>query len=173
MAKDLNIPINKRRTNIEVLVLSLVAIGILILGFAPTNLNINPLIIQITGIAICVFTIIRAAQKMKVKNDPSSGLTFSKEGLLDKSSDIGVGLIQWKDIIGLDKEESVGARLIILKVKRHNHYLSQAKNSAVKRLLDQNIRKFETPVVIDTKYLEGSFEEILELTETELKKRKK
>ena len=174
MSQKIHIPINRKRILVQIILLSLIGILILIGSFGiAEGLGINPLIPQIAGIVVCFFCFFTAAQKVKKRNDVNGGLIISKEGINDLSSDIGLGLIKWKDIIEVDEEASTTSKLIVIKVKRQNDYVKQAKNSAVERLLKQNIRNFDTPVVIDTKYLDQPFNEILELSLNETKKRKK
>src|SRR5690606_10845638 len=135
-----------------------------LLGFALGENGRNAgLPYKITGVVVLVFCVITAGQKVKKRNETNSGLIINKEGIHDLSSAIAIGLIKWKDIVEIDETVSRESRLIILKVKKQNDYLKKAKNAAVGRLLNQNIREFDTPVVIDTKYLNQSFDEIIEI----------
>ena len=174
MAQEIHISINKSRLLIQIILLCLIGIFSLIGFFGlAENSGLNPLIFQFIGVVVCIFCIFTAAQKVKKRNDVQAGLLIGREGINDQSSDIGIGLIKWKDIIALDEEESRQAKLVVIKVRKQNDYIKNAKNSAVERLLKQNMSKFDTPVVIDTKYLEQSFNEILELLIQETRKRKK
>lgn len=174
MAQEIHIAIDRKRLLIQIILLSLIGIIAMIGSFGlADSLGLTPLIFQITGIVVFIFCIFTAAQKVKKRNDTRSGLTIVKEGIVDQSSDIGIGLIKWKDVIEVDEDASRDSKLVVIKVKRQDAYVKQAKNSAVERLLKQNIRNFDTPVVIDTKYLEKTFGDVLELLIQETSKRRK
>ena len=174
MAERTHIPMNKRRLLIQIILLSAIGLLSFLGSFAiADSIGINPLIAKSIGVVVLIFSIITAGQKVKKRNEEEGGLLIDKAGITDHSSDIGIGLIKWSDIIGIDEEASQRAELIILKVKKQQDYIKKAKNKAVERLLAQNTRKFDTPVVIDTRYLMGTFDEVYELLVQEMKKRRK
>lgn len=163
MRKEIHIPLNRKRLLIQVVVFSLLGIGALIGAFGLVEqFGWNGIVVKGTGIVICVFCVVTAGAKAKQRADKNAGLWLTKEGLNDASSDISVGLIKWSDIIGVDEEESRQCNLLIVKVRKEEKYISKAKNSAVERLLRQNMRKFDTPIVIDPKYLMSDIEELIE-----------
>lgn len=171
MAEDVHIPVNRFKLIMQTALFSGLGITALLVSFyLADNTSISPLIWKIPGGALCFFGILAAAAKAKKRTDKTAGISFTKEGVLDTSSDISLGLIKWKDIISIDEKDSLRDELLIIQVKRQEQYVKNAKNSAIGRLLQQNIRKFGTPVVIEASNLSCS---IKELVETAIEQREK
>ena len=162
MAEDVHIPVNRFKLMMQTALFSGLGITALLVSFyLADNTSVNPLIWQIPGGVLCFFGILAAAAKAKKRTDKVAGVSFTNEGILDTSSDISFGLIKWKDIISIDEESSLKNGLLIIQVRRQEQYVQNAKNSAIGRLLQQNIRKFGTPVVIDASILTSSIKELI------------
>jgi hypothetical protein len=164
MSEEIHIMINRSRLLFQLILFTVLGISVLIGAFAVANISsINPLIWKIGGSVAGFFFIVAAGSKAKKRADKNAGIRITKEGMIDQSSDLSLGLIKWSDISSIDKEASLEAQLLIVRVKKNNAYLKKAKNSAIERLLKQNIRKFDTPVVIEAGYLECSLEELIDI----------
>jgi hypothetical protein len=164
MSNEIHISINRGRLLFQTILFSFLGVGALLCCFSLAEVGlINPIIWQGLGAVLCLVLIVTAGSKAKKRADKNAGITITKEGIHDKSSAISLGLIRWSDIKEIDKEVSLKSKLLVVRVKKNSVYLKKANNSAIERLLRQNIRNFDTPVVIESKYLESSLEELLDI----------
>ena len=163
MSSEIVIGLNKKKMRLQAIAYSVLAIVIFLMsfGFAEKQDLITPIVFQGFGVVIPLFCIIAAGAKAKKMNDGSSGLIINKSGIKDDSSHIAIGQIKWGDIEEIKEEESLRTGLLLISVKKNEKFLRQAKNSAITRLLRQNIRMYDTPVAIDPSYLDVSLTEVI------------
>ncbi|OIQ35199.1 MAG: hypothetical protein BM555_04150 [Crocinitomix sp. MedPE-SWsnd] len=164
MSAEIVIPIKKSKLRIQAIIYSVLAIVVFLItfGYAEKQDFITPIVFQGIGVIIPLFFVIAAGAKAKKMNDGSAGLIINRTGINDSSSHIGLGQIKWSDIVEIKEEESVRTGLLLIVVKKNEKFLRQAKNSAISRLLRQNIRMYDTPVAIDPSYLDGSLKKIIQ-----------
>lgn len=164
MSDSVHIPLNKRRLTIQIALFVVAGLGGMIGFFAlAESTSLNPLIWQAMGVALCFFAIIAAGSKAKKRSDKNGGLIINKDGITDNSSDLSLGFIPWKSIQQIDEELCLKNEYLIIGVRKPGEFVKKAKNSAIKRLLEQNIRNFDTPVVIEPNTLKASLEELLDI----------
>lgn len=158
---------NKSKLRFQTAVYSIIAVVsiILLLAYAERQKMVPPIVFQGLGVVVGGLCLLAAGAKAKRIKDPNAGLKIDKQGIHDLSSDIGLGLIKWKDITEYKVEQSKKTGLILIAVKKNESYLKSAKNPAIARLLKQNIRLYNTPVAIDPSYLDASIEEVFEKIE--------
>ncbi|MFT4602538.1 MAG: hypothetical protein ACI857_002724 [Arenicella sp.] len=163
MSAEIVIGVNKNKLRAQAITYSVLAILIFLFtfGYAGKQDWISPLVFQGIGVVIPLFCIIAAGAKAKKMNDGASGLIINKTGIKDESSHIGLGQIKWSDIEEIKEEQSLRTGLLLISVYKDEKFLRQAKNSAITRLLRQNIRMYKTPVAIDTSYLDASLKEVI------------
>ena len=97
------------------------------------------------GLVVFLFFVIIAGTFAKHLKSNEAGLMLTHDGLFDNTSTISVGLIPWKDITSF---EQLPGKELKVNVRNAEKYLTQAKNSAVRRLLEQNINLYQTPIII-------------------------
>lgn len=171
MEETVHIPVNKMKLLFHTVIFSGIGIALLIGCFSlAESSEMSPIIWQGAGILLCLIAVLAAGAKAKKRADKSAGIIFSTEGMTDNSSDFGLGLIRWKDIKGLNADLSLQSKLLIVEIKNQSEYLKRGKNSAVKRLLDQNVRKFGTPIVIEVGNLDCDIAELVEVFQDQMKK---
>lgn len=162
MSETVHIPVNKRRLLIQAIFFSLIGVVVFVGAFAMAEQQVTYAYIwQSAGILAALFAILAAGAKLKKRAEKSAGLIINKQGFTDNSSDIGVGEVLWKSVKKIDREQCKKYDLLIVDVKKNEHFLNNAKNSAVKRLLQQNIHRYDTPVVIDPVYLSSDLDTVL------------
>lgn len=163
MSTEILFPINKRKLRIQGIIYGVLAIVIFLLMFAYADKQdyISPMIFQGLGVILPLFCVIAAGAKGKKISDPSSGLKIDKSGIHDETTHISLGLIKWGDMEEVLEEQSIRTGLLLITVKKDEKFLKAAKNSAIERVLKQNIRMYSTPVAIDTSYLKGSLKEVI------------
>ena len=164
MSDAIFIGVNKTKLRIQALVLGVAGVVVLIVFFywADNQEMMSPLILKGIGGVSTFFLIIGGGAKAKRLKDKNAGLLINKEGVHDKTSEIGVGLIEWNDIKAIDKKRSLAAGLLLIDVKKEQSYIKKAKNTAIARLLKQNIRLYDTPVAIDAKHLDCKLEDLID-----------
>ena len=163
MSEEIIIAVNKKKLRLQAIAYSVLAIVTFLIsfGYAEKQDWITPIVFQGFGVIIPLFCVIAAGAKAKKINDTSAGLIINKTGIKDESSAIGLGQIKWSEIVELKEEQSLRTGLLLIDVKKPEKFLRQAKNSAIARLLRQNIRLYDTPVAIDTSYLNKSLKEVI------------
>jgi hypothetical protein len=140
-------PINKKRSIIQTIIYSLIAVSVLLLFyyFGEYQEMVSETIFKGIGLVFFLFFAIVASTFAKHLKKGEAGLTLDNKGLTDQTSTISLGLIKWKDISGI---ETTQRKELIIRVKNPDYYVKQAKNSAVRRLLEQNISLYQTPIII-------------------------
>lgn len=160
MSKQIHIPINKTRLKLTGLVYAIIAL-VVFLGFfliADKSSENVSLVLKITGGIIGAFLLFTGASALKLLNDKSAGMWIDANGITDKSSSISVGFVSWKTINSLESKKN--ERMILIHVKKNEEILKSASNKAIRQLLERNIAIYKTPVILETKYLKCSFEDL-------------
>ncbi|UKN01662.1 hypothetical protein K6119_18220 [Paracrocinitomix mangrovi] len=172
MSEDLHIPVNKKRLTLQMIAFSVIGIVILIVcfGLGESMKNVE-WVWKGAGIVACLLAVVAAGAKARLRFDPKAGLRIDAEGIHDYTSDIGVGLVKWKDIKDIDIDMSLHLDMLIVMVKNESDIVHHAKNKAIERLLKQNIQQFKTPVVIEIKQLDCTTEELIEVIDKRLKRK--
>jgi hypothetical protein len=174
MKAEVYIGVNRKKLLLQTILFTIMSLVGLLAGFglAENAKFLEPWIWKAIGIVVCLFALLAAGAKMKRRSDSAAGITFSKEGINDTSSEISLGMVKWRDITTIDKSACLKNGLLIIEVKNGGEYRKRAKNSAIGRLLDQNVRKFGTPVVIDASYLDATLDSLIDLALERINKRK-
>ena len=134
---------------------------ILFFGLAD-NLDLEPIILKSIGSVLTVIFILAGAAKAKKMKDKNAGILLNAEGIQDLSSEINVGFIKWKDITVVNKQKSIKFGLLLIDVKKNDLYIKNAKNSAIARLLRQNVKLYNTPIAINASNLDCTLEELVD-----------
>lgn len=117
-------------------------------------------VFKVIALVILLFFAVVAGTFAKSVKNKDAGLHISNKGINDESSSISYGLIPWKDIDDISKFKSASAKYMLIHVKKHKKYLDAAKNNAIRRLLNQNITHYKTPVVINVATLKTNMDEL-------------
>lgn len=154
--------INKKRLRIIGVVYALVALIVFMGGFIlAENLNDGfAITVKIIASLVALFMIITGGSALQKLGDKKAGLTINKEGITENATTISLGFLAWKNISKIEINEK--EKLILVLVKKPEEFINQGKNKAVKQLLRQNMALYKTPVIIEAKYLNCSFDELKE-----------
>lgn len=120
-------------------------------------------------VVLLFFAVVAGTFAKRVKNS-DAGLEINSKGITDTSSSISLSLIPWKDITKIETYRSASAKYILVHVKQPNKYLEGAKNSAIRKLLAQNVQQFKTPVVINAGILKTDLNDLSGKLKSRLKK---
>ena len=94
---------------------------------------------------------------LKFFNKP--GLIIKPEGIIDNSIMTGEYLIKWVEINDYSVVKTNGKAFMLLFVDDPQHFIEEA-NWFAKFRLKWNMRRYKTPLLISTTYLQCSFEEL-------------
>lgn len=161
----INIPLSKKK----LLWIITGSIAFILLGgflFAKakayeTN-EVKILFLQITGIASVLFFSLTLFYAVKKINDKKWGLSITKEGIVDNSSGISLGLIKWSDITGFKELNYQGTKNLVILVQNPETYLERAKGPLQRRLVNANFKLFGSPVAIAANALTIKYEQLKE-----------
>ncbi len=114
-------------------------------------------VFNLFAVLMFLFFLIIAGTYWKNMKNKEAGVELSKQGIDDQSSSISVGLVKWQNVIGVEQVKSVTANYLVIKLKNPNKIIENAPNKAVERLLLQNMRIYQTPLVINVSTLDSDF----------------
>ncbi|SKB97025.1 hypothetical protein SAMN05660841_03353 [Sphingobacterium nematocida] len=100
------------------------------------------------------------------------GVSIDSKGLLDNSSLVSVGLIEWDDITSIRTGKINATRFLLIDVKNPEEYLSRF-GKLKSWWLKVNAGSFGTPISISAGLLECSFDELENWIREGYKKNKK
>ncbi|MFN4254182.1 MAG: STM3941 family protein [Saprospiraceae bacterium] len=105
--------------------------------------------------------------------DEKIGLIIDENGITDNTNATSIGLIEWCDITGIDRVEIASSKILIIRIDKPNKYIERAKNGIAKRAMKANNKMYGSPISIISSSLRIKFNELENLVESELKRRKK
>ncbi|MBK7128618.1 MAG: hypothetical protein IPH66_04525 [Crocinitomicaceae bacterium] len=169
----IHIPVQRKRLYVAVSIYILFAAVLFFSLFylAEFTSDTLSLIIKIVAGVIAAFLVIAGASAGKLLQDKTAGLTIDANGIMDKSSAIGCGFIAWKNIRSIEADSSV--TLVKIHVKSKEEIYKSAANKAIRQVLEKNAELYQTPVVIEKKYLACTFDELMNKLNEGVKKYKK
>jgi hypothetical protein len=128
-------------------------------------------IIRIIGVfAICFFGITLVFIIKLLDNKP--GLIINEYGITDNTNSTSFGLIEWNDIISIEKKQVMSTKFLLLHTNNPEKYISRVNNFILKRAVKMNFKTYGTPISIASNSLKINFEELECLLKKELKKNK-
>ena len=168
-----HIPVKRNRLYVAVGIYILLATIIFFSFFYLANYVSETwsLVIKIAGGVIAAFLIIAGASAGKLLQDKTAGILVDANGITDKSSAIGCGFIPWKNIRSVEADYTV--LLMKIHVKSTEDIYKSAANKAIRHVLEKNAELYQTPVVIEKKYLACTFDELSNKLNEGIKKYKK
>jgi len=150
-----------------------VALGIY-LAFYHTNTSMRysdsfVKFVGILSIAFCSLTLIASLFKIF---DSKKGLIISDKGIFENSSFVGLGLIEWEDILEIEIKKVKDQRFFMIYLKNNDKYIERRKGFK-KKVASINYRMYGSPVAISPNGLKISFKDLDNLLKTSFIKYKK
>lgn len=158
--ESIHIEINRKRLRVVSVMYILLALVIFAGGLVLSSVlaDTASLILKIVAGISALLLLLVGSGAVRQLNDKTAGITVDKDGIHDRSTTIACGTISWKQIRDYEIRES--DQIILVLVDKPAQLLKEAKNAAIKRLLEQNIQLYKTPVVIESRYLNCTFKEL-------------
>ena len=162
MADEVFIAIDRKKMVLMTILYSALGIGsFLVVYYLGENQDwMNPTVFKVLSVIVLLFFMVLAGTFAKNVKSSIAGLTINRKGIDDRSNAISSGLIHWKDIKGISKVKTPSAKYILVMVKKPQKYIDNAKNNAIKRLLNHNLSNYKTPIVINVTALQTNLDEL-------------
>jgi predicted ferric reductase len=159
------IPFNKTRFAVAMVIsIAFAAIGILMFMrpeyFDAINLG-HDLLLKIGIFLSILFITVLVFTMLKLTNS-SMGLVINEEGIQDNAGGLNFGLIKWEQIIAFGTKKHLGNTNILIYVKNEEELINRL-GKIKKRLVNENMKVFDTPVAISLTMLKPNSSELLEL----------
>lgn len=103
--------------------------------------------------------------------DSKKGLIISDKGIFENSSFVGLGLIEWEDILEIEIKKVKDQRFFMIYLKNNDKYIERSKGFK-KKVVSINYRMYGSPVAISSNGLKISFKELNTLLNTSFVKYK-
>lgn len=166
MSEEIFIPINRKRMLFMTILYSILGLGaFLTVYYLGENQEwLSPTVFKVASVVILFFFMVVAGTFAKNLRNKSAGVLINKSGIEDNTSSIAMGLIKWGDITEISVEKKAMSNQLLIQIKKPKKYIEKAPNSAVKRLLSNNLANYGTPAIIDLSILDkkaGDMEEII------------
>ncbi len=176
MNQSIEIPLNKAK-------ITLFLVGAVAFVFTGVFFAIEPAIfispilrseelIRIAGVAAVLFFGLGAVYMLRKLFDKKVGLTISEEGIIDNSSAVSVGLIEWQDITGVETLEIASNKILLVHTNNPEKYMERATNMFSRKAIQANHRMYGTPLSITANSLQIKYKELERLVCEELENRK-
>jgi hypothetical protein len=169
----IEIPLSKSKlVMMSAAALAFVAIGLWFVIAPPKIENAywgNPTRIAIVGYAAIIFFGMCAVFFIRKLSDTKPGLVIDDEGLIDNSGGLSAGRILWEDIENISVLEMHRQKLLMVRVKNPQDYISRQKTSLKRKVMELNYKMYGTPLSITANGLKLPFQELLALVTQKFK----
>jgi hypothetical protein len=164
MSTSIFIPVNRKKMMFMTILYAVLGVIVFMAVYlVGQDQNwMNPTIFTVISFAFLLFFLVVSGTFARYIKSETAGLSISQIGIEDKSSSISFGLIKWQEIVAISSHSTVSSKLLIVKVKKPAKIVEGAKNAAIKRLLNQNLSVYKTPVVINVNVLSTNLAELME-----------
>lgn len=162
MSEEFYIPLNRKKMMFKAILYFLA--GIVIFSFVyyggEEQTYISTTVTKVLSVVLFGFFAVVGATLLKNARDQNAGLYISFKGINDQTTNIGIGLILWKEIKAVEFKQEGSSYKLLFFVKKPEKVIEGAMNNAVKRLLERNREDYRTPVVVDLSILLTNNQEI-------------
>ncbi len=176
MENKIEIPLSK----MKIFLLLFAAIAFVVMGIMfvqnPEDWigtkTVSPGFIRIIGIIATVFFGVCGLFIGRKLFDNQIGLTIDDNGITDNTNATSVGLIEWADIIGLQKVEVASTKILVIMTNQPDKYIERGKNALSRRAMKANHSMYGSPLSIISNSLKMKFDDLEKLVVSEFEKRK-
>lgn len=132
----------------------LAVVGVWIfLSYAYEQTWLTPWVVQVmAGVIVFIFGVLATNDLQKGLGDPV-GLVITPEGFIDHASNLGLGLVRWKEIRQMRIDDARSEHHILIELVKPDQATRKSKNPLQQNLLQTNVKLYGTPVVIHADHL--------------------
>ncbi|MFZ6874971.1 STM3941 family protein [Undibacterium sp. Di27W] len=136
---------------------------------APQRAYNHPVLMHGLGIVMILFFGFCAVVGIKKLLDKKPGLVLNSAGILDNSSGVAAGFVPWSEITGFSIFEMQSQKMLVISLREPGPYIMAG--GVIQRLLNKmNYKLCGSPVVISANSLKLNFDELLEISQSYLRK---
>tara|TARA_R110002096_G_scaffold410542_1_gene610295 strand:- start:1297 stop:1848 length:552 start_codon:yes stop_codon:yes gene_type:complete len=176
----IEIPISKKKIVLLLIGVIILVIGAVLMTVEPERITLfhrkglilSPETVRIIGVVGIVFCGTTGVFFIKKLFDKKVGLIIDEKGITDNSSALSIGLIEWKDINGIELTQVNSIKFLRIGVKNPEEYISKAKNGIKAKIMKINMNMYGSPIYITSNSLKYNFEELETIVQSEFKKNK-
>lgn len=132
----------------------------------------SPGIIKASGIVCVVFFGLCLFFITRKLFDNKPGLIIDQYGITINTNAINVGLVEWRDITGIEKKHVMSNKFLILHTNYPEKYIDRAKNVIAKQTMTLNNKTYGSPISIISNSLNLDFEDLEKLIRVEFERSK-
>ncbi|OWY25480.1 hypothetical protein C7N43_36870 [Sphingobacteriales bacterium UPWRP_1] len=114
------------------------------------------------GAAAMLFFTITALYGVKKLFDKNIGLTIDAQGITDNTHASSIGLIKWQDITDIKTAQIMSNRFLLI-YTQNPHAILEKYSGIRRKLMEQNMKMYGTPVTITADTLQYPFDELEKL----------
>ncbi|WP_223816125.1 STM3941 family protein [Adhaeribacter rhizoryzae] len=171
----IEVPLSKKKILLLVLgSIAFVIFGILFILNPETFVSPifrNPQILRIIGIAAVIFFSATGIYGFRKLFDQKIGLIVDEHGITDYTNASSVGLIDWADITGIETEEVMSTKFLLIFTINPDKYLERVKGFK-RKLMQGNMKMYGTPLAITSTTLNYNFNDLEKLLKNRLLEQK-
>lgn len=123
----------------------------------------NPEFVTIIGITGVTFFGLGTIFLLLKLFDKKPGLIIDETGITDNTSLLSIGLIQWKDIKGIESVTINKSHLLFIKVHNPSDYISKGKTYIKRLAMKVNSKMYSSPISISASTLDIKFKDLQRL----------
>ncbi len=176
MDTKIEIPFSKKKiVLLLVAAIAFVVVGVLFVlnpGTFERGVLRNAQMVQLLGVISILFFGVGGYFLSKKLLESKSGLIIDEHGITDNSNATSVGLIEWRDITGVETIILSSNKILMILTINPEKYISRASNAIIRRTMKANHEMFGSPIQISVNSLKISHSELYALIIAELDKRK-
>jgi hypothetical protein len=131
----------------------------------------NAIYIRVIGVITIVFFGLCLIFIVRKLFDKNPGLVIDKDGITDNSNATSVGLVEWKDITGMEIRQIKSTRFLVLHTSNPEKYITRVQNPILRQGVVFNYSTYGSPIAIISTSLKISFDDLVRLISTELENR--
>lgn len=144
-----------------------VFLGYMIITDIPPKLN--PDVTKALGIIVMAFFGITFIVALIKFLDKKPGLVLDDNGIIDNSSGVSAGLIEWKDITRIDVKQIISTKFLIIHTTNPDVYIKRVGKTK-SWIMKRNMGLYGSPISIPSTTLRYDFEKLKNLILVELEK---
>jgi ABC-type transport system involved in multi-copper enzyme maturation permease subunit len=174
--EQIEIPLSKKKILLTFFGATVfVGLGVLFLinpSMFTSTIFRNPTIIFIGGLVSVLFFGLVAVTVFRKLSDKKAGLIINKEGIIDNSSGVSVGLVLWSDIKEIKTCSVASQQFLMVIVKNPQDYIDKVSNSLKRKAIEMNYKTYGSPISISTNSLQTNFDNLYNLLASRMKEYK-
>lgn len=158
----ISVPINRRKMIVMTTLYGIAGLAafLFIYYFGAYQTFTSHTVFKVASVVVLIFFAIVAGTFAKNIKNQQAGFHITAKGIDDQTSSISAGLIPWKEITAILTHKSPSSQFLLILVKHPEKVVNSGKNGAVKRVLEQNLKIYKTPIVVNAGALTMSLTEL-------------